>query len=252
MGGADAPKEEGLKLPDHYAALGISADSTTDQIKLSFRELARRHHPDRGGDADSFHRIREAYELLSNPAEREKYDLARKVLLSLRCECGEAKLPGAGRCAWCGLRAAQVHHEAESRDKAERRRKAVSDAVDKLWLPKSAAPPKQERASRPPPKADSGPRAAPAPERASPQERRTRGIDLPSADDILVSVLSEVAAKAGILDAGLELDVRVQADPLTGQVRFSGRSVDAVRNMQRNLDMVRDVTGILRRYSSGG
>lgn len=63
---------------DFYARLGVSKTASAQEIKKAFRALARDHHPDRAGrdpqSAKRFVRIREAYETLSDPAKRERYD----------------------------------------------------------------------------------------------------------------------------------------------------------------------------------
>ncbi len=46
------------------SVLGLKANASRDQVRIAYRRLAGRHHPDRGGDADHFRRVREAYELL--------------------------------------------------------------------------------------------------------------------------------------------------------------------------------------------
>jgi hypothetical protein len=45
-----------------FVRLGVSRDATVDQIKSAFRQLARQMHPDAGGNAGDFARLREAYE----------------------------------------------------------------------------------------------------------------------------------------------------------------------------------------------
>lgn len=45
---------------DPWAVLGLKPGATALDIERKFRELAMRHHPDRGGDAEQFHRIQEA------------------------------------------------------------------------------------------------------------------------------------------------------------------------------------------------
>lgn len=64
--------------PDHYAALGLDRRCTEAQIRAAYRVLAKQHHPDvNGGCAHSAARTRElnaAYEILSNPAQRQAYD----------------------------------------------------------------------------------------------------------------------------------------------------------------------------------
>lgn len=65
---------------DHYAALGLRHEATPDEIRTAYRRLAKEYHPDvsRLPDAHQrFVRITEAYEVLSNPAKRLRYDLTR-------------------------------------------------------------------------------------------------------------------------------------------------------------------------------
>ncbi len=48
----------------HHEVLGVAIEATPAEITAAYRRLAMVHHPDRGGDADSFRRIRAAYEAL--------------------------------------------------------------------------------------------------------------------------------------------------------------------------------------------
>ncbi|MEA5468026.1 DnaJ domain-containing protein, partial [Spirulina sp. 06S082] len=63
---------------DYYAILGVSKTSSAEEIKKSFRKLALKYHPDRNpGDQKAearFKEISEAYEVLSDPDKRKKYD----------------------------------------------------------------------------------------------------------------------------------------------------------------------------------
>lgn len=63
---------------DLYALLGVPKDATPQDIKKAFRTLAKELHPDVTGDdaakAERFKAIKAAYEVLSDPAERERYD----------------------------------------------------------------------------------------------------------------------------------------------------------------------------------
>ncbi|MEK9165761.1 MAG: DnaJ C-terminal domain-containing protein, partial [Patescibacteria group bacterium] len=60
---------------DYYQTLGVSKDATQDEIKKAFRKLAHQYHPDKAGGSEAkFKEINEAYQVLSNPEKRQKYD----------------------------------------------------------------------------------------------------------------------------------------------------------------------------------
>lgn len=61
-------------MTDHYATLGVSKTATADEIKRAYRRLASQHHPDKGGDTALFQRVEEAHRVLSDPAQRQRYD----------------------------------------------------------------------------------------------------------------------------------------------------------------------------------
>ncbi|MDR0515411.1 MAG: DnaJ domain-containing protein [Coriobacteriaceae bacterium] len=60
--------------PDYYKTLGVPRKATSDEIKKAYRKLARKHHPDAGGDEAKFKEISEAYEVLSDEKKRNLYD----------------------------------------------------------------------------------------------------------------------------------------------------------------------------------
>jgi len=71
---------------DYYKILGISKSATADEIKKAYRKLALEHHPDTGGQSDEkFKEINEAYQILSDPQKRQRYD-----------QFGDAAFKGAG------------------------------------------------------------------------------------------------------------------------------------------------------------
>lgn len=61
-------------MPNYYEILEVDENASTDEIKKSYRKLATKHHPDRGGDAEKFKELSNAYETLSDAQKREEYD----------------------------------------------------------------------------------------------------------------------------------------------------------------------------------
>lgn len=61
-------------MEDYYQILGVDKTSSADEIKSSYRKLAKQHHPDTGGDPERFKKISEAYSILSDPEKRAEYD----------------------------------------------------------------------------------------------------------------------------------------------------------------------------------
>ena len=67
-----------MEYKDYYKILGVSKTADDKEIKKAYRQLARQHHPDvNQGDKtaeDKFKDVNEAYEVLSDPEKRQKYD----------------------------------------------------------------------------------------------------------------------------------------------------------------------------------
>lgn len=59
---------------DPYDTLGVQRSADTATIKSTYRRKAKTAHPDAGGDAEAFARLKTAYELLLDPVRRKVYD----------------------------------------------------------------------------------------------------------------------------------------------------------------------------------
>jgi curved DNA-binding protein CbpA len=59
----------------HYDVLGVAIGASRADIHRAYLTLARRHHPDAGGDAAAMQRVNQAWAVLSDTARRRRYDI---------------------------------------------------------------------------------------------------------------------------------------------------------------------------------
>jgi len=67
-----------MQYQNYYKILGVPEDASEEQIKKAFRKGARKYHPDINPDnpeaEENFKKLNEAYQVLSDPEKRQKYD----------------------------------------------------------------------------------------------------------------------------------------------------------------------------------
>ncbi len=64
---------------DPYKILGVDRAAESKDVKKAYFELAKRHHPDKGGNEEEFKKIQKAYDLLSDPQKRGFYDQTGQI-----------------------------------------------------------------------------------------------------------------------------------------------------------------------------
>ena len=67
-----------MNTEDYYSILGVSETATQDEIKKTYRKLAKENHPDKGGDEETFKKISLAYDTIGDEDKRQRYDMERK------------------------------------------------------------------------------------------------------------------------------------------------------------------------------
>ena len=88
-----------VEFKDYYRILGVDRTADDKTIKSAYRKLARKYHPDvaKGKDAGNrFREVAEAYEVLSDPEKRRRYDTLGPDWANMRPQ------GGGGQPGWSG------------------------------------------------------------------------------------------------------------------------------------------------------
>jgi DnaJ-class molecular chaperone len=62
-----------------YSVLGVNRQAETSEIRTAYKQLAKEHHPDKGGDPEKFKELSEAHEVLSDDSRRRLYDMTGSI-----------------------------------------------------------------------------------------------------------------------------------------------------------------------------
>lgn len=88
---------------DYYEVLGVGKSASQDEIKKAYRKAAVKFHPDKeGGDEEKFKEASEAYEVLSNPDKKQRYDQFGHAGVGTSAASGGGA-PGGGAYSWGGF-----------------------------------------------------------------------------------------------------------------------------------------------------
>jgi curved DNA-binding protein len=92
---------------DYYETLGLKKEATHEEVRTAFRKLARKYHPDVAKDKkaaeEKFKEINEAYEVLSDPEKRKKYDSYGQHWEQMGKGGGEGYPGAGGGASWQGF-----------------------------------------------------------------------------------------------------------------------------------------------------
>jgi len=122
-------------LPNLYRTLGVSSCATDSEIRKAYRQMARDNHPDRVGNSKAAHEkmagINAAWETLSDPEKRRKYDIKRDT----KGTAGLGGQSGFGFGFDFGTSGERHRAEGKSREQWRQGRTKTpdSDARDKVW-----------------------------------------------------------------------------------------------------------------------
>ncbi|KAG9688142.1 hypothetical protein KCU95_g9090, partial [Aureobasidium melanogenum] len=158
--------------PDPYVALGLSKDATPAQIKTTYRKLVLKCHPDKVTDeskkaeaSDQFHRIQQAYEILSDEGRRSRYDAQIKLAelrkqsmnnrppVEVRTAAYEVPTAGPGRATFTARGPERVYEErrperSDSDDyftSAPRTTSRKHDDYERQPMKKTTVPPRDDK-----------------------------------------------------------------------------------------------------------
>jgi curved DNA-binding protein CbpA len=78
-------------MPDFYEVLQVQPSAEREVVRAAYRVLARKYHPDHGGDARRMIALNDAWDVLGDPTRRAAYDASRETQRRRAAPGGEAQ-----------------------------------------------------------------------------------------------------------------------------------------------------------------
>jgi curved DNA-binding protein CbpA len=218
-----------------YTWLGISEDATEDEIKKAWKKIAKKCHPDAGGNVDEFQKMRACYDCLIDPVKRSEYDLkVKRIRRKEKIRSSSAKIFDSVSSFFHSEVASQKAEQAQ-REQVRRNREAS---------PQADYYRQQEEAEN---------------EWRREYERTmnayydtdgfTQGLEqaLHSTDELLYSILSD-----GIVRMGKQ---KIEKDPfsvsLEPEIKVEGRAEEVMQDLRDSILKAEQMVRIFNKYTGG-
>lgn len=225
-----------------YTWLGIEENATDEEIKKAWREAAKKHHPDRGGDEKTFQKMKSSYECLIDSGKRRKYDLKiKKVRLQERLRSTQEKAAAAFQTFW---QQQEMEEREFQRRREEARRQQEQVNRNRASSEHSSYFAEQERAEREWRKEYDS-----MMENYWEEQRTSVGVEkvLHSTDELLYSILSD-----GIVRMG---KAKLERDPVTvgvdTEVKVDGKAKEVVEDLRDSILKAERLVRMFNKFTGG-
>ena len=227
-------KEKRIRTLYHW--LGVSEDASQDEIKKAWKEMAKIHHPDRGGDAHRFSKIQQAYTTLADVSTRSKYDRkVRMVRIRVRMENVRDQVFSKFEDAWDAE--TEAYEERRRREEEDRRRRnAASPNADYFA--------QQEKAER-----EWKNQYDAMMEDYYRGDTHTKGMEdiLHSTDELLYSILTDGIIRMGRHQVGGD-PVGAKVEP---EIKVQGKARDVVSDLRDTIVRAERLVRIFNKFTGG-
>jgi len=225
-----------------YTWLGIEENATQDDIKRAWREAAKKHHPDRGGDPSLFQKLQSSYECLSDPEKRIRYDAKVKKIRRQETIRSKGKSIFDGIASFWSNQVDIETQRQEAREQARREQERVNRNRDSS--PHSEYFREQEKAER---------AWREEYERTMKgywdEQSKSVGVErvLHSTDEILYSILSD-----GIVRMGKH---KIEKDPvgvgIEPEIKVEGKAKEVVEDLRDSILEAERLVRIFNKFTGG-